>query len=160
MPSAPSASNPYESPRASDPRPVESASVSESLGLGLASVLIIICGVIYVLGALAALPLSILMYRTVTSDTEEFAQPSLYLDSALFALIYGLAFAVIGGLMIYAGWSMRKRRNYWICLVGAVVGCIPFPIPLPLVFLSLLPSLWALWRLSRPRVRAAFWLGY
>lgn len=92
------------------------------------------------------------MYRDVTAESEAYAQPSFYLDSALKALIYESAFAVIGSLLIFAGWSIRKRKNYWVSVIGSVLGCLP----LPLVILSFFPSAWALWNLSRPGIREQF----
>ena len=113
---------------------------------------IITCGIIYMVVAICAIPISISMYRTMTAESETYARPSVYLDSALKALVYELAFAVIGSLLVYGGWSMRKRRNYWISVIGSVVGCLP----LPLVILSFFPSAWAIWCLSRPSIRQQF----
>jgi len=92
------------------------------------------------------------MYRDVTAESDSYAQPSFYLDSALKALIYEFAFAVIGSLLVIAGWSIRKRKNYWISVIGSVIGCLP----LPLVILSFFPSAWALWHLSRTGIREQF----
>lgn len=146
-----SSPNPYSSP-ASDP-PGRSHPRSQSAhGLGIASMVIITCGAIYLVVAVATIPISILMYRDVSAESETYAQPSFYLDSALKALIYELAFAVIGSLLIFAGWSIRKRKNYWISVIGSVIGCLP----LPLVILSFFPSAWALWNLSRSGIREQF----
>ncbi|MBI1248404.1 hypothetical protein GC197_11280 [bacterium] len=112
----------------------------------------ITCGVIYVVGAICAIPISISMYRTMTAESEMYAQPSFYVDSALKALAYEVAFVVIGSLVAYAGWSIRNRKNYWICVIGSVVGCLP----LPLVILSFFPSAWAIWSLTRPAIRQQF----
>jgi len=92
------------------------------------------------------------MYRDVAAESEVYARPSFYLDSALKAIIYELAFAVIGSLLLFAGWSIRKRRNYWVSVIGSIIGCLP----LPLVVLSFFPSAWALWNLSRSRIREQF----
>ncbi|MEW4563489.1 hypothetical protein AB1K70_13235 [Bremerella sp. JC770] len=151
MPAVPNNSNPYLSP-ASDPSPAPTARSQAAHGLGIASMIIITCGAIYLMVAVATIPISILMYRDVTAESESYAQPSFYLDSALKALIYEFAFAVIGSLLVIAGWSIRKRRNYWISVIGSVIGCLP----LPLVILSFFPSAWALWHLSRTGIRQQF----
>lgn len=151
MPATHQSPNPYRSP-ASDPSPPPLARSQAAHGLGIASMVIITCGTIYLVVAVATIPISILMYRDVTAESEAYAQPSFYLDSALKALIYELAFAVIGSLLIFAGWSIRKRKHYWIGVIGSVLGCLP----LPLVILSFFPSAWALWNLSRTGIRAQF----
>lgn len=151
MPATQNSSNPYSSP-AADPTPPPLAPSQAAHGLGIASMVIITCGVIYLVVAVATIPISILMYRDVAAESEAYAQPSFYLDSALKALVYESAFAVIGSLLIFAGWSIRKRRNYWISVIGSVIGCLP----LPLVILSFFPSAWALWHLSRSGIREQF----
>ncbi|MEW4454783.1 hypothetical protein AB1L30_19110 [Bremerella sp. JC817] len=150
MPSAPSAQNPFRSP--SPEETAAPATSSVAYGLGVASTVIMTCGVIYLLLAIVAVPLSIQMYRTVSSDTDSYGQPAFYLESALKAIVYEIAYAVLGGLLVYAGWSIRKRKNYWVSVIGSIAGCLP----LPLVLVSFFPSVWALWKLSRPVIRGQF----
>lgn len=151
MPATQNSPNPYSSP-ASEPSPPPPDRSQAAHGLGIASMVIITCGAIYLVVAVATIPISILMYRDVTAESEAYAQPSFYLDSALKALTYELAFAVIGSSLIFAGWSIRKRKNYWVSVIGSVIGCLP----LPLVILSFFPSAWALWNLSRSGIREQF----
>ena len=151
MPATQDSSNPFSSP-AADPLPRPLAKSQAAHGLGIASMVIITCGAIYLVVAVATIPISILMYRDVTAESEAYAQPTFYLDSAIKALIYESAFAVIGSLLVFAGWSIRKRKNYWVSVIGSVIGCLP----LPLVILSFFPSAWALWNLSRSGIRKQF----
>lgn len=143
--------NPYSSPTSDLSRQPLSHS-QPAHGLGLASTVIITCGAFYLVAVVLTIPISILMYREVSAESEAFAQPSFYLDSALKALTYEAAFAVIGSLQIFAGWSIRKRKNYWVSVIGCMLGLLP----LPLVILSFFPSAWALWKLSRPGTRKQF----
>lgn len=151
MPASQDSPNPFSSP-AADPLPQPLAKLHAAHGLGIASMVIITCGAIYLVVAVATIPISILMYRDVTAESEAYAQPTFYLDSAIKALIYESAFAVIGSLLVFAGWSIRKRKNYWVSVIGSVIGCLP----LPLVILSFFPSAWALWNLSRSGIRKQF----
>ncbi len=152
MPSAHSAPNPYRSPAEATSTSSKHPSPPETPGVGIASMVIMTCGGIYLLAAVAAVPLSILMFRAVSAEGESYTRPSFYVDSAIKAIIYELAFAAIGSLLLYAGWSVRKRKNYWVGIIGSVVGCLP----LPLVVLSFFPSAWVLWSLTRPKLRKQF----
>ncbi|WP_146115585.1 MULTISPECIES: hypothetical protein [Pirellulaceae] len=151
MPTAQNIPNPYSSP-ATEPSPRTLPRSQAAHGLGIASTVIITCGAFYLVVVVVTIPISILMYREVTAESEAFAQPSFYLDSALKALTYEVAFAVIGSLQVFAGRSIRKRKNYWVSVIGCIVGLLP----LPLVILSFFPSAWALWNLSRSGIRNQF----
>jgi len=151
MPTASPPTNPFASP-SGDSSNVNDENPTTSIGMRTAAIVIMVCGAIYLLAAIGTMPLAIVVYRSVSAETDRYSQPSFYLDSAISGLVYALAFSLIGSLLLYAGWSMRKAKNYWICLLGAAVGCLP----LPMVFLTIIPSIWSLWKLTRPQVRLQF----
>lgn len=153
MPSSTHTSNPFESPpHIAIDVPATTVVRRRQTTLDLAATALITCGVVYLVCVVVVLPISVWMYRTVTAETEEFVHPSYYLDQALSALLYGLAFSVVASVLVYSGWSIRRRKHYWTAIIGAAIGCLP----LPLVMFSIVPSVWLLWKLSRADVRSQF----
>ena len=114
--------------------------------------------VLYVFALIGMIPVlflgSMLLYIAAGSIAiPDFAQsnhntPELMIGAGIMAFV--LAIMLIGeALQFWAAWSMRRQRNWTLCMVMAALLLVNLPLGTPL-------GIWMLLTLQRPDVRAAF----
>lgn len=76
-------------------------------------------------------------------------------DDQLYLLLgYGLYSLAVGGFWVYAGWQLKRAKQYGLCVVACATALVPglyLCCPLNLVF-----GLLGLRRLTDPRVKRGF----